>query len=141
MKRPAKRNPETAGLRRLLRPGPRPWFRRPPAPDPARRQRVDTGEIVTRYVLLSKLRDRALAETHVGEDALSVGDALKATQHFAFSEHYHRRAQGLEAAIQQEVETLAQGHAPGLEQAAEALRTARLRLYGSPDTHTRPEFA
>ncbi len=156
MKQPSKHDPDPASLRRVLRPGPRPWFRRPPATgqDPA--QRVDNGKmeaaqapgapldferLVTRYVRLSKLRDRALAETHVGEDALSVGDTLKATQHFASSEHYQRRARELESAIEHELERLALGHARGLEQAAEALRAARQRLYGSPDTHTRPEFA
>jgi hypothetical protein len=145
------------GLRRLLRPGPRPWFHRPrpAAPDahlgadigadigPGAAERVTHGadfdRLVALYRRMMELRDRALVETRVGEDALSVGDELKATQHFSFGSHYRRRADELEAAIHHRLEAWQQTHG-GCRLAAEALRAARERLYGSPEVENRPEF-
>ena len=105
-------NPSPRGLRRLLRPGPRPWFHRS---QPGAREAHDdprTGSdaverdvhgaefesLVDLYRNALRLRDRAHAETRVGEDALSVGDELKASQHFSFGDHYRRRAEALEEA-------------------------------------------
>lgn len=141
------------GLRSLLRPGPRPWFHRPrpAAPEPHHGQEVpsagpatlcadeaDFQRLVALYRRSLQLRDRALAETRVGEDALSIGDELKATQHFEFGGHYRRRADEVEAAIERLLATL---QATGGALAAEALRVARERRYGSPEADTRPEFA
>ena len=150
------------GLRRLLRPGPRPWFHRPRPATPGARlgakmgadhetvigagaakdgaHGADFDRLVALYRRLMQLRDRALVETRVGEDALSVGDELKASQHFSFGGHYRRRADELEGAIQRRLEALQQVHG-GRRLATEALRAARERLYGSSEVENRPEFA
>ena len=145
-----KRSRPRRGLRELLRPGPRPWFRRPPAPsddaDPGHGtphgwERHTFDRLVALYGKQLSLHDRALAETRVGEDALSVGDALKAAQHFDFGDDYRRRATELGRAIERHVAALsaASERAPAL--ATTALRSARQRRYGSADVDERLPFA
>lgn len=146
-------NPSPRGLRRLLRPGPRPWFHRS---QPGAREAHDdprTGSdaverdvhgaefesLVDLYRNALRLRDRARAETRVGEDALSIGDELKASQHFSFGDHYRRRAEALEGAARRRLAALRPLH-DGCRLAAAAMRAARERLYGSPDVERRPEF-
>ncbi|MEJ2292487.1 MAG: hypothetical protein P8Y13_00310 [Deinococcales bacterium] len=131
----------------------RTWYRRPrPARAGAHRPpvadepalpptpRPDFDRLVGLYRRMLELRDRSLAETRVGEDALSLGDVVKATQHFHFSDHYRQRAQQLEAVIQNQLEKLARAYENGSDLAAVALRVAREGLYGSPDVLGRPEF-
>ena len=130
-----------------------PWFRRPrparsatgthrvpdePAAPPT--PRPDFDRLVTLYGKMLELRDRSLAEIRVGEDALSVGDVVKANQHFSFSGHYRQRAQQLDLVIQNQLEKLARAYANGTDLAAEALSVARERLYGSAEALARPEF-
>lgn len=155
MKHLEKPSPKPRGLRDLLRPGPRPWFRRPASTDPGERDRerrsVDAEpavppeahefeRLVSLCSRLLSLRDRALTETRVGEDALSVGDDLKAFQHFASGDHYRRRAGELEGVLRRQLEALTSGDDDGAELAAEAMRVARQRRYGSPDVDARPQF-
>lgn len=144
------------GLRSLLRPGPRPWFHRPRPATPEGHHGAEVGpapsaasdfdfdfdfeQLVALHRRALQLRDRAIAETHVGEDALSLGDEIKATQHFSFGSHYRRRADELEAAIERVMATLRHS-AAGARLAAEALRAAREELYGTAEAPTRPEFA
>lgn len=145
-----KRSQPPRGLRELLRPGPRPWFHRLPAPS----DRADPGHgtphgwerhtfdrLVALYAKQLSLQDRALAETHVGEDALSVGDALKAAQHFAFGDDYRRRAAELERAIERHVAALSAASDRAAELATTALRRARQQRYGSADIDERLPFA
>lgn len=146
-------NPSPRGLRRLLRPGPRPWFHRPEAaatePRNDRASGIEAAErdahgtefesLVELYAHAMRLRDRARAETRVGEDALSIGDELKASQHFSFGDHYRRRAERLEAAAHHRAAPLEQDH-DDCRLAAAAIRAARARQYGSPDLENRPEF-
>lgn len=153
MKHLERPNPSPRGLRRLLRPGPRPWFHRPepgaldargrqaPGTDSAERDaHCEAFEsLVDLYRNALQLRDRARVETRVGEDALSLGDELKASQHFSFGDHYRRRAEALEEAAHRRAAPLAQDHDGGRLVTA-AIRAARERLYGSPDVENRPEF-
>lgn len=140
-------------LRRMIDIRERTWFRRPrPARAGAHRPpaadepavpptpRPDFDRLVGLYRRMLELRDRALAETHVGEDALSLGDVVKATQHFRYGAHYRERAHQLEAVIQNQLEKLARAYENGGDLAAVALSVARERLYGSPDVLGRPEF-
>lgn len=143
-----RRSHEPRGLRDLLRPGPRPWFRRTaahaggPAFGAAAAPEAALLERLTAlYGRLLSLRDRALAETHVGEDALSVGDAVKAAQHFAFGDHYRSRAGDLERAIERKVAGLGRSADEAAALATEALRRARERRYGSAELDARPPFA
>ena len=153
MKHLERSNPSPRGLRRLLRPGPRPWFHRPEAASAEPRNDRASGteaaerdahgkefeSLVELFGHAMRLRDRARTETRVGEDALSIGDELKATQHFSFGEHYRRRAERLEAAAHRRAAPLEQDH-EDCRLTAAAIRTARAQLYGSPDLETRPEF-
>jgi len=141
------------GLRRLLRPGPPPWFHRSRTGAPAPRSGREAGTaaaerdvhgpdfqaLVALYGRTLQLHDRARTETHVAEDALSIGEDLKASQHFSFRDHYRRRAEELEAATRRRVAALKQAH-DGCRLAAEAMRVARERLYGTPEVENRPEF-
>ena len=153
MKHLERTNPSPRGLRRLLRPGPRPWFHRPkpgaqdPHAGPGTGSDVAEREVhgaefetlVDLYRSALRLRDRARAETHVGEDALSIGDELKATQHFSFGDHYRGRAEELEGAARRRLAALRHLH-HDCRLAGAAMRAARERLYGSPDVEARPEF-
>lgn len=146
-------SPSLRRLRRIIGAREHPWFRRPrPAPSGAHAHRdedepaapptarPDFDRLVALYRRLLELRDRSLAETHVGEDALSVGDVVKAGQHFNYSGHYRQRAHQLEPVIQNQLEKLARAYDNGSDLAAVALRVARERLYGSADVPGRPEF-
>lgn len=96
--------------------------------------------LVALYTELSTLRDCALVETRVGEDALSAGDDLRASQHFSYSRHYRRRAESAEASIQGELDRLRRAHLDWQRVSASALTRARQRLYGSSEVASRPQF-
>lgn len=96
--------------------------------------------LVALYTEVSTLRDCALVETRVGEDALSYGDALRANQHFSYSRHYRLRAEQAEASIHGELERLRRARLDWQRLSASALTRARQRLYGSSELSSRPQF-
>ncbi len=95
--------------------------------------------LVGLYTKASTLRDCALVETRVGEDALSYGDAVRAGQHFDYSRHYLRRARETEASIDLELARLRHQGDDWESLSRAALTRARERLYGSPDLGGRPQ--
>lgn len=106
----------------------------------AARAAAASDHLVALYAKAFTLRDCALVETRVAEDALSSGDEVRATQHFSYSRHYRQRADEAEAGIHAELRRLRwEGH--DCERlSASALTRARKRLYGSPDLAARPQF-
>jgi len=96
--------------------------------------------LVALYTEASTLRDCALVEIRVGEDALSYGDELRANQHFSYSRHYRLRAVEAESSIQGELERLRRERSDWERLSASALTRARQRLYGSPTLAARPQF-
>lgn len=96
--------------------------------------------LVALYTNASTLRDCALVETRVGEDALSYGDELRATQHFDYSRHYRLRADETEASIRHELARLRRERNDWERLSAAALTRARQRLYGADDLSGRPQF-
>ncbi|HKI55847.1 MAG TPA: hypothetical protein VKB31_01740 [Trueperaceae bacterium] len=96
--------------------------------------------LVALYTSASTLHDCALVETRVGEDALSYGDQLRASQHFAYSRHYRDRATEAEARIDSELDRLRRERHDWERVSASALTRARQRLYGAGTLARRPQF-
>lgn len=110
-------------------------------PDRPLQPAADThARLVALFTEASTLHDCALVETRVGEDALSYGDELKATQHFAYSRHYRLRAQETQATIDLEIARLRRERTDWQQLSSAALTRARERLYGSPELAGRPQF-
>lgn len=114
----------------------------PPYPPARRRRSAEAAydRLVALYTEASTLRDCALVEVQVGEDALSYGDETRASQHFSYSRHYRRRAEDAEAAILGELERLRRERADWQRVSASALTRARQRLYGASELAARPQF-
>lgn len=125
-------NPPAAG-----RPG---GASRPGAPASSATSDEAYDRLVALYTEASTLRDCALVEVRVGEDALSYGDELRASQHFGYSRHYRRRADEADASIRRELGRLRHERADWERVAASASMRARQRLYGSPALAARPQF-
>lgn len=96
--------------------------------------------LVALYTEASTLRDCALVETRVGEDALSDGDELRANQHFGYSRHYDSRAEETEASIVRELDRLRHDRLDWQGLSESALTRARQRLYGAAELAGRPQF-